>query len=225
MALTATETKARIDAIIDGYRTATSASPNSVVPPSLTAGKVYEAWVLCSVLEMLHTVERYSVVLRQSNRIVLKSSPSGINRSYPYFDLAHPNRKSLEIWTDIEFLSLSYSHRSDGRAAQLGDYHELDIVAVPAGLTGRPRHDQIRLGVECKNTGYTKELLRGILGVRRELSYLVKPINTEFNSWPGRTVPASPPSCLLVYSTDPLVALYSSSGEAFGIDFRYEPLP
>jgi hypothetical protein len=96
---------------------------------------------------------------------------------------------------------------------------------VGGGATGRPRHDEILLGVECKNTVYTKDLLRGILGVRRELS-LLRPLRpTRFAIWPRKTIPADPPSCLMVYSTSPIVVNYTDPGDMFGIDFVYHVLP
>jgi hypothetical protein len=105
-----------------------------------------------------------------------------------------------------------------------GDYHELDILVVGAGTTGRPRHDQIWLGVECKNTGYEKGLLKEILGIRRELSLLTDWQPTKFARWPRASVRATPPSCLLVYSTDEDVADYSAPGNTFGIDFIHEAM-
>ena len=223
MALTPQQAKARIDSILRQYQSATGPVV-SIVPPALTAGKLYEAWTLCVVLEALHQREGYSVLLRQGVNVTLKSSPGGINRKYPYFELTSQGRPPIEIWTDVEFLSLSYSQRRGGVPGR-ADYHELDIVAVPTGTSGRPPHDAIWLGVECKNTGYSKELLRGILGVRRELSLLRDSLPTQFLTWPRATVPAEPPSCLMVYSTDPAVVQFAPPGNVFGIDFVHCPLP
>lgn len=224
MTLTPSQVKSRIDRILRQYQSAGGA-PSSLLPPALTAGKLYEAWVLCSILDRFRLAEGYSVLLRQATRISLKSSPGPINRAYPFFELAALNRPTVEVWTDVEFMALSHAQRSHGAFPTLGDYHELDIVAVPIGTNGRPRNDNILLGVECKNTGYSKDLLRGVLGVRRELSLLSDPIATHFLSWPRSTVPADPPSCLMVYSTDPAVMRYASPGDMFGIDFVHDPLP
>lgn len=80
-----------------------------------------------------------------------------------------------ELWTDVEFTSLSYDQRGASAPIQREDYQELDIVVTDAGVSGRPRHAEIWLGVECKNTGYTKGLLKEILGIRRKLSLLQNP--------------------------------------------------
>lgn len=226
MTLTTQQVKNRIDQIIAGYQAAVGVPTASVVPPALTAGKLYEAWVLCSVLERLRVDEGFAVQLRQSSKVTLKSSPGPINRAYPYFELiSSQGRPAIEVWTDVEFLTLSYARRSGRSTPRPGDYHELDIVAVPIGTMARPANDEILLGVECKNTGYTKELLRGILGVRRELSLLRDPMPTHFAKWPRSMAPADPASCLMVYSTDKQVVNYVDPGDVFGIDFVHDALP
>lgn len=196
-----------------------------MLPASLTTGKVYEAWVLCEVLRHLHLDEGYTVTLRRSTKITLKSSPGPINRAFPYFVLTRVGKAATEVWTDVEFLALSQSHKPAGQPVTQGDYHELDILAVPVGTTGRPPHTSVQLGVECKHTGYTKDLLRSILGVRRELSLLSRPLPTNFIRWPRSSVPAIPPSCLLVCSTDPRVPEYAAPGVVYRIDFFYLPPP
>ena len=85
-------------------------------------------------------------------------------------------------------------------------------------------NDELWLGIECKNTGYQKGLLKEILGIRRELSLLSNSKLTRFRVWPRTTVPADPASCLLVYSTDANVSDYAAPGEVFGIDFIYDPM-
>jgi hypothetical protein len=124
----------------------------------------------------------------------------------------------------VEFLALSYSIQGESSPPTKGHYHELDLVVVNAGATGRPKADQIWLGAECKNTTYQKGLLKEILGIRRELSLLTNGNPTFFNYWPRNSVPANPPSCLMVFSTDSGVIEYSAPGNIFGIDFEYEPM-
>ena len=218
-----TVVKRRIERAIKNFAQATSNKAFGLVPQSMTSGKLYEAHVLSLVIEKLVTVEHYSVVLINTNFVTLKSAPGPINRSYPYFRLAKHGSPHAEIWTDVEFLSLSY-HQLNPIDLTRGAYHELDILITDRNASGRPRHDQIWLGVECKNTGYSKSLLKEILGIRRELSLLQHAVPTRFKSWPRTTVPASPNSCLLVYATDPNVRNYSQPGDFFGIDFNHEPL-
>ena len=216
--------KARIESLIQRFAAASSNKAYSLVPQSLTSGKLYEAHVLSIVVEQLATQENYRITLINSRYIPLKSSPGPINRSYPYFQLRRNSKLLAELWTDIEFTSLSYYQRQTSRPLQKGDYHELDIVVTEPDVNGRPSHSEIWLGVECKNTGYTKTLLKEILGIRRELSLLQSKRPTHFKRWPRTMVPAAPPSCLMVFSTDVSVNQYSSPGDVFGIDFKYEPI-
>ena len=100
----------------------------------------------------------------------------------------------------------------------------MDLLIVEPGQQGRPPHDTVWLGVECKNTGYEKGLLKEILGIRRELSLLTDEKSTKFSSWSRSSVPADPPSCLLVYATDAGVLDYAAPGTVFGIDFVHESM-
>jgi hypothetical protein len=226
MAVNYEEIAKKIDQIFAGYSQAVQTAAPSILPDKLTAGKTYEAWVLCRVLEHLHHQEHYEITLRESTKIKLKSSPSPINRNYAHFLLKRVGAPALEVWTDVEFLSLSAEDRNVQQAtAAACDYHELDIVVVPAGTEDRPTHRQLRIGVECKNLSYDKGMLRSLLGVRRELSLLTSAQATGFKSWPRKHVPADPASCLLAYGTDEAILNYASPGATFGVDFVYEPLP
>ncbi len=215
--------KARIESIIRRFASASSPTAYNLVPLSFMPGKLYEAHVLSIVIEQLATQENFQITLINSRFVHLKSSAGPINRRYPHFELRR-NNMVAELWTDVEFTSLSYEQCGTFRPVQRGDYHELDIVMTDANVSGRPRHSQIWLGIECKNTGYSKGLLKEILGIRRELSLLTLPKSTQFLNWPRSRVPAEPPSCLMVFSTDAKVLDYSSPGEVFGIDFRYEKI-
>lgn len=216
------EAKKRIEAAISKYTKATSKSAYKLVPKSLTNGKLYEAHVLSKVIERLHTDEGFTVLLVNSRHVTLKSSPGPINRHFPRFELYRGGTLVAELWTDVEFLSMSYSMARNSGVPDRGQYHELDIVLTDPNLSDRPAHDKIWMGVECKNTGYNKGLLKEILGVRRELSLLHNLRHTKFRLWPRTQIQAEPPSCLLVYSTDPTVLQFQSPGDLFGIDFVHE---
>jgi hypothetical protein len=196
---------------------------STLVPSSITDGKLYEAFVLSKIVARLTDQERLKLVLVGGSKIKLKSAPGPINRSYPHIELRRNGNLVAELWTDVEFLSLSYAQGFGGLPTK-GSYHELDIVIVDAGSSQRPAHSAIWLGVECKNTSYQKGLLKEILGIRRELSLLAGPKTTKFSSWPRSLVPADPASCLIVYATDPAVLEYSEPGKTFGIDFMHEPM-
>jgi hypothetical protein len=154
----------------------------------------------------------------------LKTSPGPINPIYPFINVTRAGSPLGEIWTDIEFKSLSYTLNPGSPMPSQGDFHELDIIMTKPGVRGMPRPEEILLGVECKHTAYQKSFLREILGIRRELSLLKEHYKTAFDVWPRAEVPAKPPSCLLAYSSSPLISNYQSPGKTFGIDFFHEPV-
>lgn len=218
--MTLAEAKNKIDSVLAQY--ASLANPASLVAPSFTSGKMYEAWVLGYVLQRLEIDEGYSVRLVGGSKVHLKSSPGPINRDYPRFELLIGSEPKFEVWTDIEFATLSYSLLGHIGTPGSPHRHELDVVVVPAGTNRYPRHDEISIGIECKNTTFDKGMSRAALGVRRELSYLRPPTATGFTFWPTATVPADPPSVLMVFSTDPTVSAYNESGAVFGVVYVHE---
>ena len=232
--MTRDQIQRRLEDAFRRFLGASAVTSNGLVPATVSEGKLYEAYVLSLIVEHLTIDEGYSLTLVGGTRVQLKTSGGPINRDYPRIELQLGGANVAELWTDIEFLSLSYCTRwKQNRTPRSlfvrprvtkGDFHELDIVVVEAGTQGRPQYDALWLGVECKNTGYEKGLLREILGVRRELSLLQEPQATKFGKWPRTRIPADPPSCLLVYSTDARVQDYAAPGEMFGIDFFYEPI-
>lgn len=164
-----------------------------------SAGKVYEAWCLTQVLREIALREGMTATLVGGTKVKLKASPGPINPSYPHFELRRLGRVVAELWTDIEFTTLSTAISGSQSC------HELDIVVVDPGTTGHPSIHQLWLGVECKHWAkYEKHLVREALGVRRELSFLTDDVATKFPNWIG-AVPATPSSAFVVYATDPMV--------------------
>ncbi|PAU93711.1 hypothetical protein CK503_11205 [Aliifodinibius salipaludis] len=217
--------KKKITSTFQKYTKANNTKAADVITNSLTSGKLYEAFILSRVAEQLVKKEGLKLKLVNSKYLKLKTSAGKIDRTKPRFNVYKSGNCIAEIWTDIEFTTLSYAKDSSFTSPDPGQYHELDIVVLDPNLSGRPGYDQIWLGVECKNTSYEKGLLKEILGIRRELSLLRStPQQTKFSKWPRKNVPADPSSCLLVYSTDANVQNYSSPGDLFGIDFYFEPL-
>ncbi len=220
MPLTLDQAKARVDAIFAAYASASTSSTPSLLPANLTDGKMYEAWVLSVILEKLHLIEGYDIQLVNSSKVVLKTSGGPINPAYPHFVLSSAGLLVAEVWTDVEFVTMSHQRRGSPPISP-ADYHELDIVVVPIGTTGRPRHDEVLFAIECKHSAFTKAMARAALGVRRELSLLTDTTETVFSVWPRSAVPAHPPSVFSVYSSDPGVAAHDDAGQVFGVDFEH----
>ena len=216
-------------------RALNSAIPNrqteisALIPESFTAGKLYEAYILGRICQKLKSLEGCTLQLmdgqgsKAKKQVVLKTSGGPINTYYPHIQVQKNGQPFADIWTDVEFIALSSTQMSKVLLT-LGDMHEMDIIVVLPGTTSYPNADNIMLAAECKNTGYEKNLLREILGVRRELSFrngIQHP--THFSAWPRQVVPADPPSCVSVYSTDSDILKYSAPGIFWGIDFYHEP--
>lgn len=215
----------RITQMFKQYAASKEKKEAELLSSSVTSGKLYEAYILGIVAKNLVEQEKCKIVLVNDNFIRLKSSPGPINRNFPRLDIFKYGRKIAEIWTDIEFLTYSYCNSSTSDRALPCQYHEIDIIMVDPNLSGMPRVDNIWLAVECKNTSYSKNLLREILGIRRELSLLAQSTKTKLDNWPQSQVNADPPSCLLLFSTDSSVLDYSAPGKLFSIDFYHEELP
>jgi hypothetical protein len=197
---------------------------SSIQSLTLTDGKLYESYILAVLAEKLTLQEGLTLRLVTGTEIRLRSSGGPIDPQYPHIDVYRNANKVAEIWTDIEFLTLSHQLRGSPPKRLAGDLHELDIVMVDSSTTDYPRHDSIWLGVECKNTSFDKKLLKQVLGVRREMCFLRDSKLTKFKSWPRSQIPADPASCLLVFSTDSDVTRYTSPSAIFGIDFFHQPL-
>ena len=214
----------KITNIFERYtRSKTKASV--LLSPTIAAGKLYESFIVSVVAEKLVNDEKCEIILNNDNFLRLKSSPGPINRSFPRFDVFKNDFKIAEIWTDVEFISLSYIDNYHTRSPLKCEYHEMDILMVDTDIEGRPLINQIWIAIECKNTSFNKKMLRELLGVRRELSLLSLDQRTRFDNWPRRIVNANPPSCLLVYSSDESVLNYASPGELFSIDFQHKSMP
>jgi hypothetical protein len=192
-------------------------------------GKIYEAYVLSLVVRDLSRHEGCKLTLVNGADIQLRTSHGPIDGSYSRIKVERQHSIVGEIWTDIEFTSLSY-WRDPKNSSKLGakpppgSRHELDIILTTSNPEHYPTPDQVLIGIECKHTPYQKRMLREILGVRRELSYLNRPQATSFLNWPRSSVPAEPNSCLLAYSSSRLINNFTEPGTTFGIDFIHAPV-
>lgn len=225
MTLSLSEAIDQVNSIFATYDSASTSATAGVVGDDWKAGKVYEAWVLAWLLEQMATVEGFEVVLVGGTKVCLKSSAGPINEKYPHFRLTRPGDLPYDVWTDVEFSTLSYTLSGSAGSPKSAHRHELDVVMVVGDITGYPGPTDVVLGIECKNTGFQKSMARAALGVRRELSFLAKDKPTVFTSWPQAVVPADPASVLLVCSTDPTVANYNAAGDTFGVAFLHLPMP
>jgi hypothetical protein len=219
---TLAQAKRRVDRIFKKYVSGVPTS--SLIPPKAIAGKLYEAVVLGYVAENLVRREWLQLNLVGGSKLHLKSSPGPINFAYPHIAVSRGGTHVANLFTDIEFTTLSCQKAGNPTACGPGDCHELDLAIVDVSSSGRPLSQEIWLAVECKHTVYKKSLLRESLGVRRELSLLTPPRPTRFQRWPQTSVPANPPACLMVCCSDTNAYVFSPPGAVFGIDFQHVPI-
>jgi hypothetical protein len=138
----------------------------------MVASKLYEAKVLAELLNQLAASGyRFRVI---NGAVCLKAAPGPINTSYSYIEVLRNKVHVANIWTDVEFVGLSsFILAGLPRPSARGEYHELDILVCDTDAVTRPRSDQVFIGVEAKHWAHMpKKLLREILGVRRELSFV-----------------------------------------------------
>ena len=195
----------------------------NVDPSKVTSGKgkAYELYCLAKTIEYLKSIPGVSVRFVGTS-IDFKNSPGKIDKSKSYF-VVSGNGRALELHSDIEVMTLSaaYGRGVTGRSA----YHEIDLVLAFAPQDGqRPSHNQIVLGVECKaHANFKKEIIRQVLGVRRELSfYTRKPKLSRLAALgePGG-VSADPASEYWLAHVDPKGTRYRAGPEVFGIKFKH----
>lgn len=171
-------------------------------------GKIYEASVLAQLCTTLHVDDGLNLRLVKGTKLVLKQKGGEMRPQDPRIEVYDSSnvKKIGEIWTDIEFLTLSYNRRGGSTSSLANaDYHELDIAFVGVYtdiLPFKPAHTQILLGAECKCMQINKNMVRALIGLRRELSYVDdlgwSRAKVSFKKWPvGHSDPSS---ALLLYT-------------------------
>ena len=187
-------------------------------------GKVYELYCLSLVVEHLKKYGYNICIQSRARSIDFKASPGKIDRNKSYFTAYARNGVVFEIHTDIEVMTLGIGPNYSNLGPQdLSAYHEIDIVVIEQGLLERPRYDQLILGVECKaDAHFRKPILKQVLGVRRELSFLCELRPSRLAQAVGEYSPeirAYPSSEYWLAYIDPKGDSYQISPATFGIEF------
>ena len=211
---------AALKAVFNAIGNSLSSVPLTVRKP--TAGKVYELVVLADVLSDLAARGFSASFSNPGGKVSLKAGPGQLLQSDPHFDVAVAGVIRFQVFVSVEFSTLG----SDGaHSTDLSGRHEIDIGVFDVGCGAHPRHDQIALAVECKAVAtLTKAMVRGVLGLRRELSYLTnlqpsRLARALMHSGPG--VPAEPPSEVWLVASDQNVLQYAASPGRFGVECRH----
>jgi hypothetical protein len=189
--------------------------------------RAYELSCMVEVMSRLKSqFGHLDCVLSRGTSVEFRSKGGKLERGrWPHVELRLPDHGTIgEIWTNVEFRSLSAARTSRVvRHPPYGDAHELDVVVLRPGLPdGYPNPEDIQVGVEAKHRPYTKALLKELLGVRREMAFVSPPRQNPFVWWTA-TVPASPPSGLIGYCSDVDVARYAGSTAFYGVELEHRP--
>lgn len=209
---------AEINRIFGIYRTLSSA--DMALLNGFPKGKLYELFVLSDLLQDL--VARGFSITFNGTTIKFKASPGSATTNDPHFEITAPGSHTVDfrLFVDVEFETLGATKVS------VSDYsgkHELDLV-VTTVRSGYPINSEIALAVECKAVAnFDKGIVKAVLGVRRELSYLHVDQPSALTAAGGQlhiNVPADPPSEFWLAYIDPNGDKYRESPAAFGITFR-----
>jgi hypothetical protein len=195
-----------------------------------TGGKIYELYCLARTLQWLRSTYGVSISLVNGTVVNFKASPGNIDRSRSYFVIAKDG-EHLELHTDIQVRTLGASMIS-GWVGKSG-YHEIDLVLIDPSVQdgAMPQHSEVVLGVECKsNAKFDKGIVKQVLGIRRELSFVSSPTQSELERRFGPAmhfrgsspmVNANPASLYWLTYIDQKGDEYSDSPSSFSIEFKH----
>jgi len=205
-----------------------SARPSHVrgAVPTLGKGKPYELYCLADLLEKLAVTEGlyYQFIHRGSLQFRQKGGPC--SASFAHLHAFQNGAYFGTIWTDVVFAGLSAHDRvcQQQQTTTFGQLHELDICMVNNDGDGIICHEEIMVGVECKDRPFTNGLLKEVLGVRREMSFVQRgrpPFYTGLSEPTLAEVHSYPPSWLFVRGSNSNIQRYATPGDYFAIRFEH----
>lgn len=207
------QAKQKITNVFRAYKSLTSADTSEIA--KLKGGKLYEVFVLSELISDLRK-HGYTITFHGS-KLKFKAKGGLVKQSDPHFDIVDPTGFSYQVFVDVYARTMG---EALGAASDRSCFHELDIAIIERGLNGvSPSHDAVFLAIECKDLAhFTKNIVREVLGLRRELSLLSYSQQSEVF---GTSVPADPPSELWLACSDPRCLNYSSSPQQYGVEIRY----
>lgn len=217
--------KDQLEKYFSQYLEIDSASARQLLGNAELQDKAYE---LASLIGMMHALKkkhhRITFRLSKGTSVVFRGKGGPIDRNkWPFINVIRNNRIVGEIWVDIEFMSISAGNSTRIKGHLYAKCHELDVLLVKPNVSGRPYPCEIYLAIEAKHRLYSKQLLKELLGVRREMAMRSMPIINEF-AWWGSAVPANPPSALISFCSYKNIEKYSASEDYWGIKMKHLPI-
>ncbi|MDB5470143.1 MAG: hypothetical protein JWR84_1703 [Caulobacter sp.] len=226
----ATTARAAIKRAFSARLVLSSAAAGGLIGQSTGQDKLYELKAL------LETMDRLPGRVWKSFHLIGASSPRFrykggkiIRHQWPHIQMRIAGQPYAELWNNIEFASLSAI--DEGRQPgypTYADTHELDIIVTKIGQPdGYPRYDELKFGVEVKDRPYNKELLKALLGVRREMAYVFSghgPAGVcPFAWWPMHGPGAVPDSALVAFASGGDITKYDGPEARFGLKMVHLP--
>jgi len=198
---------------------------SSITIPNLS-GKLFELYSLVDVIEDLEKKRFHLTLVSHTHKVQFANKPSKIDRSRFSYIKLQKNCKQYELWMDMEFIGISGDDVSLSLETQIfrkNFVHELDIAILENNIPNgeRPTYKKIHLAVECKDTqNFGKSILKQILGIRRELSFLSLS-KCNINKITHRWINQNPPTEFWIYSSNLSVNDLQHVGSFWGLKFKY----
>lgn len=197
----------------------------------LAGAKIYDkAYEFSSMIKMISLLKSHiagsSFTLVNGSAVTFRTKGGPIQRGrWSYIEMHVRSNIRAEIWVDIECLALSgWKQNKKITKYPYGLAHELDVVLVIPGTSGRPAPHELIIGVEAKHRRFNKALLKELLGVRRETAFKSDPRPNEFAWWdPTGKLPAQPASGIVLFCSHTSVAKYNDPADYWGIEMIYSP--
>lgn len=197
-----------------------SATASGILGGAKLYDKAYELSCVIETVKQLKTQDSgRAFVLVGGSSLTFRNKGGPIDRGvWPHVEVRSQGQAVAELWVDTEFTALSaWQQRKTMSYPTYGLAHELDVILVEPQVSGRPRPDQIYLGVEAKHREFSKALLKELLGVRREMCYANRGSN-PFAWWePSGVLPARPASGLVLFCSGASVMRYTDPADFWGI--------
>lgn len=222
-------TTAQKAAIEKAFRDAFGAGAGAALGRMSHVDRVYELRCMLHLMDVLRARRPFPKFVLSSGRgVMLRSKGGPIDRtSDACVEVQNAQGTVLaELWSNVEFWALSYvrSGRPKFAGPTYARAHELDLVLLSPGVTGRPIPEDILIGVEAKHRPYGKGLLKELLGVRREMTFKGPPNSNPWQWWSPLGLQAKPASGLVAWCAYPSVASYTQASDFYGILMEHLPL-